>query len=148
MSKCGFSLREINVVKTGFSWGKLWVPALALLTLCCHLGVTLPAPSFLIQPVPCKGCTHTEWGNVATGRLHSSTYITGGEKQVLLAGVAQDNASFSTSKIWTGFCFHKTVYHTVHSQKALEVEPFTNSIRILNIHIFVASTLNIQPVIL
>lgn len=38
-----------------------------------------------------------------------------------------------------------TVYHTVHSQKVLEVGPFNDSIRILNIHIFVASTLNIIP---
>lgn len=82
---------------------------------------------------------------MATGRLHSSTYISGAEKQGLLAGVAQDNAGFSTSKISTGFCFRKTVYHTVHSQKTLEVEPFNNSIRILNVHIFVVSTLNIIP---
>lgn len=73
---------------------------------------------------------------MATGRLHSSTYISDAEQPGLLAGVAQDNAGFSTPKISTGFCFHKTVYHTVHSQKALEVEPFNNSIGILNAHIF------------
>lgn len=60
--------------------------------------------------------------DIATRRLHFSRLSSCDEKQSLLADVVQNNANFSTSKIWTGLCFDKALYHAVHIQNALGVK--------------------------